>query len=117
MAKSRNIALNAAGGAQVLIRCTQACVRMEIIEDEASAPQGLIFQDLLDGFAATKQVTPGTEPLIYGQSAPPARTGCGRPLGYGPQSGAGGAVLGTLVWQGTSAGAVATTVRVTEYEA
>ena len=117
MAKTRNIALNAAGGAQIVIRCTIPCRRMEIIEDNDVNAQGLIWQDMLDAFAATKTCSAQIEPLIFQQDAGPQTGGRGRLLGYGPQTDDhGNSRLGTAVFQGTSAG-LAITVRVTEYEA
>lgn len=108
----RIIALNAAGGAQVVVNATIGCRRVEIIEDESVQPQGLIFQSIEDNFVNTRQVSPATEPVILGNAVGQGG-GISPLLGLGPQLSTQGPVASKL-WQGTSATAATTKIAVTE---
>lgn len=118
MATTYSVALNGSGGALTNINLKTPARRVEILEDEAAAAQGLIWQDILDNFATTKQVTAPTEPIILQRDAGPQTSGRGRLLGFGPQTDDhGNSRVGTLLAKMKSASVNATTVRVTEYEA
>ncbi len=120
MAKTRIIALNNNAGALVSVKTTIPCRRMEIIEDESVAPQGLIWQDKFETvpFATTKQCGASTEPLIFQSDAGPQTSGRGRLIGYGAQTDDHGQAWGAdIILKVQSATAQTTKIRVTEYEA
>lgn len=113
----RLIALNAAGGAQVVVSATRWCRRIEVIEDEATTPQGLIFNSPDDGFAQLYQVGPGTEALIFDNSMSQGR-GQGPIYGQPVQnsSGAPQFIAATTLFKATSATATTTKIRFREVD-
>jgi hypothetical protein len=112
MPNLRLIALNAAGGAQVSVLATRWTRRVEIIEDEATTPQGLIYQVPDDAFVGTYQVGPATEPLILENPTAQGR-GAG-PIQGAPAQGFTGAPAATTLFKATSATAAATNIRFRE---
>ena len=59
----RLISLNGTGGAFVNIYCISFCQQVEMMEDEASTPQGLQIESLIDNFATLNTFGAGDEPL------------------------------------------------------
>jgi hypothetical protein len=117
MQKRRLVALNGNGGAFTDILATIPCRRVEIREDEAAAPTGLIFQTMEDNFVGTYTVGAPTspDPQIRLGNAIPQGSGSGPMLGYPPQT-IGGKVVAAdklLSLKGKAAGA--TSVWVIEY--
>jgi hypothetical protein len=62
----RKVAINATGGGFTDILATIQCRRMEIVEDDSVANQGLAYKDFRDNFTATKTVAAGKEPIVLG---------------------------------------------------
>lgn len=117
MPNLRLIALNAAGGAQVAVLASRWCRRVEIIEDEATQPQGLTYQVPDDNFVGTYTVGPATEPLIL--ENPTAQGGGLGPIQGEPQQGSAGSPFfqaATTLFKATSASAAATNIRFRETE-
>jgi hypothetical protein len=116
---NRQIALNAAGGALVVVTLSSFCRRFDVIEDEGgNGPQGLIYQSFEDKFVATNQVGPATEPLIFENDVATTGAGLGNLLG-GPAQNSVGAfnnVPATTVFKATSASAATTTIRFREVD-
>ncbi len=126
---ARVIAVPAAGGAPVVIRCTQLSTRMTIQEDGAANggfQQGLIIQLLTPkqfgqfSVGPTQQIPPNLslEPVLvagYPGDHPPNTVPIGNGGSGGQPVGPGGpATLGTPIVQVTSAG-LATSIDVTEW--
>lgn len=122
-------ALPAAGGAPVVVRCTQLTSRMEISESVVASAdmQGLVGQMLKSTGFGTVQVgeafdippSQSLEPFViagYPGDHPPNTV----PIGNGgstpfPVSPGGPVTLGTPTSQWTSASATPTTIKVVEY--
>ncbi len=115
MPNVRLITLPAKGSAPVTINASIAVRRVEIIEDEAATPQGLIFQSQKDNFVSTNTVGPSTEPIILGNPVAQGR-GASPILGYPAYNSGGSAIAATPLFKATSATATPTTIRFTEDE-
>lgn len=115
MPNVRLIPLNASGGAFVTINASIPCRRVELMEDEATTPQGLIYQSVMDNFVTTNTVGPSTEPVILGNVIAIGNAK-GPVLGYPVYSSGGSSIAATPLVKVKSGGAAVTTLRVTEYE-
>lgn len=116
MPNLRQISLNANNGAFVDVLATINVAKLEIMEDEAGATQGVQIKSMLDNFVTTNVLSFGSEPaLIPHPSHYPLK---GRLLGMPAQgtTGAFNAIAATKLVSLRSNGGAATTVRVIEYE-
>lgn len=80
----RKIAVNAAGGAVVSVLSTICARQARVIEDEATTPQGLVYNVPDDGFAGVYTLAPSTQPIILGNEVA-AGGATGGLAGNGPQ--------------------------------
>jgi hypothetical protein len=105
-----------AGAGFLSIPATQPDRRVEIIEDDSVANQGLIYKLPYDNFTQSFDVAPAKEPIVLGSL--PNSNGRGTMFALPIQKDVSGTVTlrpaDTLV-QITSATAVATKIRVTEF--
>jgi hypothetical protein len=60
--------VNGSAGAWVSIPSTMPARRVEVMEDESDAPEGLQFKTPDDNFTSIKTVGAGTEPIILGNT-------------------------------------------------
>jgi hypothetical protein len=116
MPRLRQISLNGNAGAFVNILATIPTRSIELMEDEATAPQGLQVQGPLDGFATTNVFSFGSEPIqIPNMLRYPS---AGPSLGFPVQgvSGAWNFRAADKLVSARSNGAAATTLRFIENE-
>ena len=121
MPTTRLITMNASGGAFTSILATVPARRVEIREDEGTAPQGLIYQKPDDNFANNYTVgTPGSpdQPQIVLGNTVAFGSGRGPLVGL-PQQGSGGAFnfrAADIYIKIQSKGAGGQKIRVIEFE-
>lgn len=114
MAKVRQVAVNNNAGTFTDILASIPCSRMELMEDEGAATQGLQVKSLLDNFATTNVFSFGSEPVVI-ESIPTITNGSRPKIGYPAQPGLLN-LTATKIASVRSNGAAGTTVRVVEYE-
>lgn len=116
MPNMRLIPLNGNAGATVEIVATIPSRRIELIEDEATTPQGVAFKTLMDGFTNTRSVGILRQPFVIVGSAS-FNNGKGPILGYPAYNSGGSSRQADKIVKGAiSLTATPTTLVVTEYE-
>jgi hypothetical protein len=115
MPKTILYSLNSNAGAFTAIPSTIPSRRVEIIEDEATAPQGIQYTLPNDNFVQQYVLNPGTEPIVLGNVLAHGH-GYGPVLGLPAQNSGGSSIPAATYIKMRSNTATATNVRVTEFE-